>query len=202
MSRDPNTHLSLDDIDTWLAGLAEPSVQVHLNYCAECFERVRGQQEIIEQLGALRRFTPAEGFEDRVMAQVAIPDPFAIHALERARRRLLANRRSLALAALLVLTVVGSMAGSVAWSLANPDTLARAGAWLLGEAGQVFWVALRGVVSNVIEQPWYGALRAWAGSPVRVIATSAALSLAYLGGLLALRRLLTAPTPEAANASW
>jgi hypothetical protein len=92
------------------------------------------------------------------------------------------------------------MAGSIAWTLANQDTLASLGSWLMAQGGQVVWLGLRSVASNVIEQPWYHAIRSLAESPARLAAVSALTSLAYLGGVFALRRLLALPTQQVAHA--
>jgi hypothetical protein len=51
-----------------------------------------------------------------------------------------------------------------------------------------------------MEQPWFAELKALAASPGRLgIATALAL-VAYLSGVLALRRLLALPTPRVAHA--
>ncbi|MGH7703487.1 MAG: hypothetical protein ACREMO_10360, partial [Gemmatimonadales bacterium] len=64
-----------------------------------------------------------------------------------------------------------------------------------------FWVALRGGVSNLIEQPWYPDLRHLFGSPARLALLSAAASILYLSGVLALRRLLAIPLPQPSRAA-
>jgi hypothetical protein len=128
------------------------------------------------------------------MASVSIPDPFAIRSLQATRRRLLATPKSLALAASLAAVLLGSMTWSIAWSLANQQTLASIGSWLLAQASQVLWLGLRGLASNFMEQPWYAAVRTLVENPGRLALVSALASLAYLGGIVALRRLLAPPT--------
>ena len=92
------------------------------------------------------------------------------------------------------------MAGSVVWTLSHQETLASVGSWLLAQGGQVAWLGLRGLASNFIEQPWYDGLRSLAGESGPAGAVSALASLAYLGGVFALRRLLAVPTQQVAHA--
>ena len=200
MTRPPGTHLSPDEIDSWLSGNLAREWQQHLDQCQSCLERARIEREIVDQIATLPLMSPADGFSDRVMASVSVPDPFSIRSLQATRRRLFATRRSLAVAASLTLLILGSMGGSIAWSLANQETLASIGNWLLTAGGQMAWLSLRGVASNVIEQPWYDGFKLLVGNPTRLALASAAASLAYLGGVLALRRLLALPTVGVAHA--
>jgi hypothetical protein len=133
------------------------------------------------------------------MASVVIPDPFAIRSLQATRRRLFATRRSFAAAASLLVVLLGSMAASIAWSLANQETMAALGSWLFAQGSQALWLGLQGLASNLIEQPWYSGLRSLAETPARLALISALGSLAYLGGLVALRRLLAVPTQRVAH---
>ena len=80
------------------------------------------------------------------------------------------------------------------------EVIASAGSWLLAQSGQVAWLGLRGLASNLIEQPWYSGIRALLENPVRLALGSALASLAYLGGVFALRRLLALPTQQVAHA--
>ncbi|HET9464151.1 MAG TPA: hypothetical protein VFO71_01360 [Gemmatimonadales bacterium] len=201
MTRPSGTHLSADEIDSWLAGTLSPEWQQHLDRCQACLERARAEREIVEQIAAVPLLAPEEGFADRVMAAVAIPDPFAIRSLQATRRRLFATRKSLAVAASLSLLLLGSMAASIAWSLTHQETLASLGSWLLSQGGQIAWLSLRGLASNLMEQPWYDGIRALLDSPGRLALGSAVASAVYLGGVLALRRLLALPTQQVAHAS-
>jgi hypothetical protein len=200
MTRPSGPHLSPDEIDAWLAGTLPQEWQQHLDHCQSCLEQARAEREIAEQIAALPLLSPAVGFADRVMAQVAVPDPFAIRSFQAARRRLFATRKSLAFAASLTLLLLGSMAGSIVWTLSNQDTLTSIGGWVMTEGAQVGWLSVRGLASNVIEQPWYHVLRSFAESPARLALASAVASLAYLGGVIALRRLLALPTQQVAHA--
>jgi hypothetical protein len=85
-------------------------------------------------------------------------------------------------------------------TLGHQDTLAALGSWLAGQAGQAAWLGVRGVASNFIEQPWFAGLRTLAASPGRLGLASALAMAVYLGGVLALRRLLALPTQQVAHA--
>jgi hypothetical protein len=201
MTRPPESHLSPEQIDAWLAGTLDPEMKGHVDRCQSCLEQLRAERELVEQIAALPLLGPIPGFADRVMASVKVPDPFAIRSLQATRRRLLATPRSLAFAASVALLLLGSMVGSIAWSLSHQETLTSVGSWLVAQGADVAWLALRGLASNFIEQPWYTALRSLAEHPPRLALVSALISLAYLGGVIALRRLLALPTQQVAHAS-
>lgn len=200
MTRLSGPHLSADDIDAWLTETLAPERLHHLDRCQACLDRVRAEREIADQVAGLPLLSPAEEFAERVMAAVVVPDPFAIRSLQATKRRLIATRKSAALAASLVLVLLGSMAGSIVWTLGHQETLATLGGWLMSQGGQVAWLSLRGVASNIIEQPWYDGIRSLAGNPIRLALTSAMASLAYLVGVFALRRLLAVPAQQVAHA--
>jgi anti-sigma factor RsiW len=200
MTQVSGPHLSPDDIDRWLDGTLPAPRTRHLDACQQCLELARAEREMAEQISALPLMAPSAGFADRVMLAVHVPDPFAIRSLDSIRRRVFASRRSLAVAASLAILLLGSMAGSIVWTLTHQDTLASIGSWLLAQGAQAAWVAIRGVATNVIEQPWYDAAKAVVGNPTRLAVASAAASVGYLGGVFALRRLLALPTQQLAHA--
>jgi hypothetical protein len=201
MTRPSGSHLSADEIDAWLAGALAPALQRHVDQCQVCLEQLRVERDIADQIAALPLLSPTAGFSDRVMASVIVPDPFAIRSLQATRRRLFATPRSVALAASLTLLLLGSMAGSIVWSLSHQQTLVSLGSWLMTEAGQAAWFGVRSLASNFIEQPWYNSIRGLVENPGRLALASAMVSLAYLGGVVALRRLLALPTQQVAHAN-
>jgi hypothetical protein len=201
MTRPSEPHLSLDEIDAWLAGSLAPAQQRHVEACQICLEQLRVEREIADQVAALPLLSPSAGFSDRVMASVVVPDPFAIRSLQATRRRLFATPKSLALAASLTLLLIGSMTGSILWSLSHQQMLVSFGSWLMAQGGQAVWLGIRGVTSNLIEQPWYGEVRTLVENPGRLAMISAMSFLAYLGGVVALRRLLALPTQQVAHAN-
>lgn len=197
----PGPHLSPDDLDAWLAGALAPAARAHLAGCPACQERAETEREVVALLEALPLMTPAAGFSDRVMARVAVAQPVRVSTLTLLRRRALATRRSMAVAASLLVLVAASMAASVVWTLSHQATLVALGDWIGIQAGQAAWLGVRGVASNFIEQPWFAAVRDLAASPGR-LGIAAALALAvYLSGVLALRRLLALPTQRVAHAA-
>jgi hypothetical protein len=200
MTRPPESHLSPDEIDACLAGAPAPELQRHLDQCQACLDQVRADRELADQMASLPLLAPEEGFADRVMASVVIPDPFAIRSLQATRRRLFATPKSLAFAAGLLLFLLTSMAGSIAWSLTHQETLASIGNWVLSQGAQAMWLGVRGLASNFIEQPWYDGFRSLVENPASLALFSALGSLAYLGGVFALRRLLAVPTQQVAHA--
>lgn len=200
MTQVPGPHLSPDELDRWLDGTLPAAQAAHLEACQRCLELARAEREIAEQVAALPLMAPSAGFADRVMQSVHVPDPFAIRSLGAARRRVFATRRSLALAASLAILLLGSMSASVVWTLDHQDTLAALGSWLLAQGGQAGWIALRGVATTLIEQPWYEGAKSIVGNPARLALASAVASLAYLGGIVAFRRLLALPSQQVAHA--
>jgi hypothetical protein len=196
----PGPHLSPDDLDAWLAGTLPQAALDHLAFCPACQERAETEREIVALLGALPLMSPAPGFADRVMARVTVPQPLAAHSLRTLRSRVFATRRTAAVAASLLVLLLGSMAGSIVWTLGHQDTLAALGTWLMGQAGQAAWLGVRGVASNFIEQPWFAGLQSLAASPGRLGLASALAMVAYASGVLALRRLLALPTQQVAHA--
>jgi len=200
MTRPPESHLSPDQIDARLAGTLDPEVTRHLDRCQSCLEQLMVEREIVDQVASLPLLSPIPGFADRVMASVRVPDPFAIRSLQATRRRLLASPHSVAFAASVGLLLLGSMVGSIAWSVSHQEALASLGSWLFAQGAEAAWLGVRGLASNFIEQPWYTPLRALAEQPARLALVSALISLAYLGGVIALRRLLALPTQQVAHA--
>jgi hypothetical protein len=194
-------HLTPDDFDAWLTGALPPAEQDHLAQCLVCRERAETEREVVELLGALPLMSPAPGFSERVMARVTVPRPQVVPVLASLRNRVFATRRSMALAASLLVLVAGSMTGSIVWTLGHQDTLAALGEWLTAQAGQAAWLGVRGVASNFMEQPWFAGLKALAASPGRLALASALALIAYFGGVLALRRLLALPARQVAHAS-
>jgi hypothetical protein len=201
MSPVSGPHLMPEDLDAWLAGALAPAAQEHLAGCPTCRERAETEGEIVSLIAALPLMSPAAGFADRVMTRVALAQPLRVRTIDLIRRRVFASRRSLAFAASLLVLVAGSMAGSIVWTLGHQETLTALGTWLAAQAGQAAWLGVRGVASNFIEQPWFAGFRELAASPGRLGITTALALVAYLSGVLALRRLLALPTPRVAHAS-
>ena len=189
----PTGHLTPDDLDLWLEG-SLPSVRlVHLEDCPDCFALAHAERRVVAWLGRLPLLAPSAGLSDRVMRAVMVPAPVA-----RAPWRVLAQPSLLgpqwrAMAAGVVLAVSGAGL-SVAWSLSHPDQLASLMSWMGNEAYQMGWVGLQALVANLAEQPWTGAARTLLASPARAALSLGTGILLYASGILAMRRLMTAPT--------
>ncbi len=195
-------HLTPGDLDAVLAEQAGSEVSLHLETCESCQDLLEKERQLVALLTALPDFGPQPGFEDRVMAQVIIPDPFALGLLRKIKDRLTSSRRSLAIAASLAMITIIAMGGSAVWTLSNQETLAALGSGLASEVMQMFWLGVQGLVSNLVEQPWYERARELAGSPARLALVSGFATLLYLGGILALKRLMALPTERVAHAQF
>jgi anti-sigma factor RsiW len=195
----PGSHLTPDDLDAWLAGALAPAAQEHLAHCPACQEQAQTEREIIALLAAMPLLGPAPGFADRVMARVSLPQPAAAASLPSLRHRILASRRSTALAAGVLVLLAGSMAGSIIWTLGHQQTLAALGQWLALQAWQAAWIGVRSIASSFIEQPWFAAFKSFATHPGRVGLAFALATVAYVVGIVALRRLLALPTQQVAH---
>lgn len=196
MTSDLIRHLSAEEFDAWLdRALVGPRL-VHLDACESCRNQAHAHRAIAELLRRLPALEPRPGFADRVMAQVTIPG--ALVAIQPVRRR---PRWSPPLAASVGLALTGAGA-SVAWSLAHPELLTHAAARITGLIGDWSWTAVRAVVSTLMEQPWYPEARSLLGTPARAVLAVMGASFAYLSGLLAFRRLVTAPTRQTARAAF
>jgi len=194
-------HLTPDEFDAWLAAGLDPDRARHLELCLECQARSDAERALDEQLATLQLLSPAPDLANRVMRHVAVPRLIPVPSMQPARRRFLATRRSMAVAASLAVLLVASMATSVIWTLGHQATLTSIGGWLLTQVGQAGWLAIQGVASNLIEQPWYDAVRSAFDTPGRIAAASGLTATAYLAGVYALRRLLALPTQQVAHAS-
>jgi anti-sigma factor RsiW len=92
MSSAGHEHTSADRLQALLDGALPPRerarVEEHLAGCARCAEELDGWRLLFEELSALPRHAPAQGFQARVMASVALPSAAPLG--ERLRRRILA----------------------------------------------------------------------------------------------------------------
>ena len=202
MTHMPDAHLTPDEIDAWLGGELAPGRQDHLQRCADCLAVAGGERLVAALLARLPLLAPTDGFADRVMARVTLPEARLLRSWRAFRGRLRANPRAVAAAAMIAVSLLGSMGASAAWSLSHQATIAAAGDWLQAQAGEWLWLGLRGAFSTVLEQPWFGELRPLLAAPLRLALIASALSVAYLGGLVALRRLLTAPATGVSRAGY
>lgn len=184
-------HITGDELDLVLAGRPALETARHLERCADCREVVALERQMVQALAMLPAVAPRPGFANRVVASLA-----AEGRLAPAARRWW--QRPAALAA--SVAAVAGMGASAAWTIANQATLRGLAAVGLGEAREVgdaalAWAASSGALAPVVSWVERGAAVSW---PLALAA--AGISLAYLGGLVALRRLLAVPTTRVAHA--
>jgi hypothetical protein len=185
MKRWPINHLTAEDLDAFhSASLSNEALQ-HLDECTDCRTMLQQDAALLVALAQLPALEPSSGFTDRVMARVEV---------KRAPARVFSPR--IALAA----TVVVALGASIIWSLLNREQLL---AWLNQSAsavGSSLWTGVRVLVSNLNEQSWFASLRHFASSSGRVVLAAGGLLLGYSAALMALRKLLAAPSqPVHAN---
>lgn len=192
-------HLVADEVDAWLEGKLAAARVWHLEDCAPCLTLAQSEKALVDRLRALPLHSPAPRFGARVMAQVAVVE--STGTLTVIRRRLVANPRLALAAASAGAILLGGLGTSVAWTLGHQDTLALWGQNLGSEASNWLWLGVRGAVSNLIEQPWYSGLRQLVASPTRMAMIGGIGLVAWAGGLVAMRHLLTVPRAAGSRAA-
>lgn len=197
MTRQVLQHLTTDEIDLVLEGSYPEGVRAHLNSCPDCDRLVVEERAVVRAIAALPLHVPSAGFEDRVMARVNVMLPASV--LGTLRRRAFASRRNMAIAATLLVALVGSLAGSIAWSLGNMHVLSSLGSGVLGSIANAGLSIAQALTSNLIEQPWYASARSALDSPTRLAFAAGGLVAIWAAGLLLLRRLLALPAQRVAH---
>lgn len=186
-------HLTPEDLDHWLEGTLPSPRLVHLEDCPDCFALAHAERRVVAWLGRLPLLAPSAGLTDLVMRAVTVPAPVARAPWRVLVQPSLLGPRWRAVAAGVGLAVTGAGL-SVAWSLSHPDQLASLLSSFGNEAYRLGWTGLQALVANLAEQPWTGAARTLLSSPARAALTLGTGILLYASGLLAMRRLMTAPT--------
>ena len=114
MSGLPSVHLTADDLDAFLIDSPSQAAREHVAFCDACRSVVQADRVLVAALHGLPALAPADGFAERVMAQVRIAVPAPVVAPMPWPRRLLSHRRVLASAA----TAMGVWASAV-WTASN-----------------------------------------------------------------------------------
>ncbi len=148
---------------------------------------------ILRELSSLPSLAPSRGFEDRVMARVALPKPAALVLLGRAGAWITQPRRAVALATAYALCVVVTVGLAGPWVAAHASLLGDVAAWAAGRVGSWLDAATLAVATWTVRSGIAEAVRSVAGSGPRLWAEVATLSLAYAAGGLGMRVLLKAP---------
>ena len=190
-------HLDAAELDLWLDGGLTAARLWHVADCEECRTLAETERRLVARLTALPLYSPAARFPDRVMRSVTMAPAHGVEAL---RRRVFASRESMGVAAALTILVAASMSASVAWSLTHREVITGLTSRLSAQAGEWLWIGLRAAAGGIVQQPWYAAVRETFAAPGRLATGAALATVAYAGGIFALRRLTTHPRVEVARA--
>jgi len=189
------THLSPDELDALLVGVMSATVRTHLGECGLCRAVASTDRAVVISLERLPRFSPGEGFGDRVMFQVDVPKPM-VRSILGLKFRVPTGRR-LALAASVAVVLLAGLTTSVVWSLGNRDVLAGWGQQAVAMLDAWLWLGVRALAANVAEQPWYESVRGLLATPARTAVAVLGLLATWSVGVIALKRLVTLPTRAA-----
>ncbi len=198
MSPKPPAHLSADDFDAFLTDTASPEAKQHVAFCDACRTTMQVDRVLVAGMHRLPPYAPREGFSDRVIARVTLAVPAPVVVPLPWPRRLLQNRRAMAVAAGTAL----AMGASATWTMANRELLDGWVQLVANQGGQWLWTSLQAGVAAMTEQPWYSPIRDLLVSPVRTAAVAATGLLVWTGGLAALRRLVALPSGATPSARW
>jgi hypothetical protein len=198
MSPKPPAHLSADDFDAFLTDTAGPEAKQHVAFCDACRTTMQVDRVLVAGLHRLPSYAPHEGFSDRVMARVTLAVPAPVVVPLPWPRRLLQNRRALAVAAGTAL----AMGASATWTMANRELLDGWVQLAANQGGQWLWTSLQAGAAAMSEQAWYAPVRDLLVSPVRTAAVAATGLLVWTGGLAAMRRLVALPSGAMPGARW
>ena len=188
----------LEEIDALLEGTLAQARVWHIEECDPCLTLARAEEELVARLRQLPAALPrlrastAGSWPGWTCPRRPAPSPSSGAGSQ-------ASPRGALLAASVGGVLLAGAAGSIAWTLGNRDLLTAWGQEMTATASQWLWLALRGAVSNLIEQPWYSTVRGVAGSGTRLAMIGASALTLYAGGLVALRRLLMVPAGPGAG---
>jgi hypothetical protein len=173
-------HLSWDDLDDLLMGTESHATRVHLETCPECPRVASLDLEVVVQLQRLPELSPSPGFADRVIEGGRVLRAPAVPV-----------RGTWLRAAGIAALILGGLASSAAWSLANQPLLLSWQAGALTAVSGLVGVGIA-VVEAVPQSTVVSFLRKSVGGVgVGLILTM--MASAYLAGVLSLQRLLSLP---------
>ena len=190
-----SSHLTADELDSFLTKSAPPEAMSHLATCHECALMVERDLRVVRALAALPYFDAAPGLSDRVLRGLMPRQapPVLVAATGTSPRALAARRRAIGA---LVLAGGGLAAGFV-WAAAHPGEALKWSGPAVQGAGHALWVSLQSVVANATEQPWFASVRDAMATPARALLALAGTAAAYAIALTGLRRLMTEPATDA-----
>ncbi len=195
MTQASTTHLTADELDALLQGIATMRAQSHTATCRLCAEMVRLDRQVIAALGAFPPVTlPMRGdFEDRVMARVDLRSAPVVQPVATTPRAVAARRRFLGL----TLTAGTAVAAGFAWAALDPDRANGLSGAALGGMADTLWLSLQTMVANTAEQPWFTAVRGALSTPAQALPFVIVGAGAYAAALAGLGRLLAEPATDA-----
>jgi hypothetical protein len=94
--------------------------------------------------------------------------------------------------------LAGMLATSGAWAWYYQTTLAAMGQRVITQVSLWLWEIAQMLVAMLVQQPEFGVISKLMANPLQIAILLVSGSLLYLGGLLALRWLLTTPTSQVA----
>lgn len=192
MTPTPTNHFTADDLDAFHTEALSSEMRLHFETCPDCRRLAALDREVLSMMNRLPSYSPGDGFESRVMARVQIATPAPIPVLSFPR---LTTPRIVALT-----TLAAGMAVSVVWSVANRSLL---DGWLDG-TGAALWTSGTALwhhtLAALTTASWFETVRQLSDSPVRLVAGALLAVGLYVGGLVALRRLVTPSAGTVSNA--
>lgn len=148
---------------------------------------------IVRELSRLPIYAPSRSFTERVMAQVALPEPRALVTLRRARAWALQPHRVLALASGYAVTAAIALGVAVPWLLAHASSIGFATSWLEARAIGAVREGVIGAAGWVMASSLYGFVRSLSLSSGNLAVIFSGLSVGYAVCILGLHQLLRAP---------
>lgn len=187
-------HLTEDELDSLLGGIAPQRAASHIETCLTCAGLVELDRKVVAALAVLPPTEPQAGFADRVIArvatQVAAHPPAAV--LDPARA-VAARRRIFAMGGL---TAAGLVA-AFGWASANPAAAIDLANPILAPLRSAGWFSVQSIIANATEQPWYSGLIDLLATPTSATVMVAGLAATYAAMLAGFRRVLSRPVTDA-----
>lgn len=143
MNRDPDRHLSEEELDLFLPGSppeagGEPPAPLrrHLEDCRRCRSELKGLESLHTALRSLPDLSPSPGFTAAVMDRVRLPVPWYVRAWSTLREHWV-------VALLAVVGVAVTLGGLSGWLASQPElTMGGLADFVLGRVTAAFWAVV------------------------------------------------------------
>jgi anti-sigma factor RsiW len=122
-------------------------VQSHVASCTHCQAELQEWRSLFTALAGLPQHAPSAGFAERVMAGIAVGEPWSVRVLELLRRLVPSTTAGWAFATAFMALPVLAGTGVLVWLMSQPGVTAQ-GLWLIvangllgaaGSAGSWLW---------------------------------------------------------------